>query len=55
MPTLIANLALEITPIRVNLIAAGPLSASILGGRLSRQCRSVTQDIADAEVKIACP
>lgn len=42
MPTLIANLALEITPIRVNLIAAGfvdtPLSASILGGRLPRQC-----------------
>jgi len=37
-PTLVANLALEIAPIRVNLIAAGfvdtPLSASLLGDRL---------------------
>jgi NAD(P)-dependent dehydrogenase (short-subunit alcohol dehydrogenase family) len=37
-PTLIANLALEVAPIRVNLIAAGfvdtPLSASILGDEL---------------------
>jgi NAD(P)-dependent dehydrogenase (short-subunit alcohol dehydrogenase family) len=37
-PTLIANLALEVAPIRVNLIAAGfvdtPLSASILGDDL---------------------
>jgi NAD(P)-dependent dehydrogenase (short-subunit alcohol dehydrogenase family) len=37
-PALIANLALEIAPIRVNLIAAGfvdtPLSASILGDQL---------------------
>jgi NAD(P)-dependent dehydrogenase (short-subunit alcohol dehydrogenase family) len=35
MPTLVANLALELAPIRVNLIAAGfvdtPLSAAILG------------------------
>jgi NAD(P)-dependent dehydrogenase (short-subunit alcohol dehydrogenase family) len=38
MPALIANLALEIAPIRVNLIAAGfvdtPLSAKILGADL---------------------
>ena len=37
-PALIANLALELAPIRVNLIAAGfvdtPLSASLLGGDL---------------------
>jgi NAD(P)-dependent dehydrogenase (short-subunit alcohol dehydrogenase family) len=37
-PALIANLALEVAPIRVNLIAAGfvdtPLSASLLGGDL---------------------
>jgi NAD(P)-dependent dehydrogenase (short-subunit alcohol dehydrogenase family) len=40
-PALIANLALEIAPIRVNLIAAGfvdtPLSASILGEELERR------------------
>jgi NAD(P)-dependent dehydrogenase (short-subunit alcohol dehydrogenase family) len=40
-PTLIASLALEIAPIRVNLIAAGfvdtPLSASLLGGELDKQ------------------
>ena len=38
LPALIANLALEIAPIRVNLIAAGfvdsPLSARLLGGDL---------------------
>jgi NAD(P)-dependent dehydrogenase (short-subunit alcohol dehydrogenase family) len=38
LPALIANLALEFAPIRVNLIAAGfvdtPLSASLLGDRL---------------------
>jgi NAD(P)-dependent dehydrogenase (short-subunit alcohol dehydrogenase family) len=38
MPALIANLALEVAPIRVNLIAAGfvdtPLSASLLGEQL---------------------
>lgn len=41
LPTLIANLALEIAPIRVNLIAAGfvdtPLSASILGADLEKR------------------
>ena len=41
LPALIANLALEAAPIRVNLIAAGfvdtPLSASLLGGDLDRR------------------
>jgi NAD(P)-dependent dehydrogenase (short-subunit alcohol dehydrogenase family) len=40
-PTLIANLALELAPIRVNLIAAGfvdtPLSASLLGDDLDKR------------------
>ena len=40
-PTLIANLALELAPIRVNLIAAGfvdtPLSASLLGDELENR------------------
>jgi NAD(P)-dependent dehydrogenase (short-subunit alcohol dehydrogenase family) len=40
-PTLIANLALELAPVRVNLIAAGfvdtPLSASILGEGLDKR------------------
>jgi NAD(P)-dependent dehydrogenase (short-subunit alcohol dehydrogenase family) len=38
MPALVANLALELAPVRVNLIAAGfvdtPLSATILGDQL---------------------
>ena len=41
MPALIANLALELAPIRVNLIAAGfvdtPLSASLLGDQLENR------------------
>jgi NAD(P)-dependent dehydrogenase (short-subunit alcohol dehydrogenase family) len=41
MPALVANLALELAPIRVNLIAAGfvdtPLSARILGHDLDRR------------------
>jgi NAD(P)-dependent dehydrogenase (short-subunit alcohol dehydrogenase family) len=41
LPALIANLALELAPIRVNLIAAGfvdtPLSASILGEDLNKR------------------
>ena len=41
MPALVANLALELAPVRVNLIAAGfvdtPLSASILGEDLNKR------------------
>jgi NAD(P)-dependent dehydrogenase (short-subunit alcohol dehydrogenase family) len=41
MPALIANLALELAPVRVNLIAAGlvdtPLSASVLGSDLEKR------------------
>jgi NAD(P)-dependent dehydrogenase (short-subunit alcohol dehydrogenase family) len=41
LPALIANLALEVAPIRVNLIAAGfvdtPLSASLLGDALDKR------------------
>jgi len=41
LPALIANLAVEVAPIRVNLIAAGfvdtPLSASLLGGDLDKR------------------
>jgi len=41
LPALIANLAVEVAPIRVNLIAAGfvdtPLSASLLGGDLDQR------------------
>src|SRR5262249_20669143 len=41
LPALTANLALELAPIRVNLIAAGfvdtPLSASLLGDRLDER------------------
>jgi NAD(P)-dependent dehydrogenase (short-subunit alcohol dehydrogenase family) len=41
LPALIANLAIELAPIRVNLIAAGfvdtPLSATILGADLARR------------------
>jgi NAD(P)-dependent dehydrogenase (short-subunit alcohol dehydrogenase family) len=41
LPALIANLALEVAPIRVNLIAAGfvdsPLSASLLGADLDKR------------------
>jgi NAD(P)-dependent dehydrogenase (short-subunit alcohol dehydrogenase family) len=41
MPPFIAALALELAPVRVNLLAAGfvdtPLSASLLGGRLEER------------------
>ena len=41
MPALVANLAVEVAPIRVNLIAAGfvdtPLSASLLGDQLEER------------------
>ena len=40
-PALVANLALELAPVRVNLIAAGfvdtPLSASLLGDQLDER------------------
>jgi NAD(P)-dependent dehydrogenase (short-subunit alcohol dehydrogenase family) len=43
MPALVANLALELAPIRVNLVAAGfvdtPLSASLLGDELEERRR----------------
>jgi NAD(P)-dependent dehydrogenase (short-subunit alcohol dehydrogenase family) len=45
LPALIANLALELAPIRVNLIAAGfvdtPLSASLLGDQLDDRRRQL--------------
>ena len=41
LPTLIANLAIEVAPVRVNLIAAGfvdtPLSAELLGDQLEKR------------------
>jgi NAD(P)-dependent dehydrogenase (short-subunit alcohol dehydrogenase family) len=41
LPALTANLALEIAPVRVNLIAAGfvdtPLSAELLGDQLEKR------------------
>ena len=41
LPALIANLALELAPVRINLIAAGfvdtPLSASLLGDDLDKR------------------
>jgi NAD(P)-dependent dehydrogenase (short-subunit alcohol dehydrogenase family) len=41
LPALVANLALEIAPVRINLIAAGfvdtPLSASLLGDELEKR------------------
>ena len=41
LPAVVANLALEVAPVRVNLIAAGfvdtPLSAAALGGDLERR------------------
>ncbi|MFE0510324.1 SDR family oxidoreductase, partial [Streptomyces sp. NPDC058964] len=69
LPALIANLALEMAPIRVNLIAAGfvdtPLSASLLGDRLeSRRAELrarlpigrvvVPADVAALAVHIMC-
>ena len=51
MPALARNLALEVAPIRVNLIAAGfvdtPLSASLLGDQLERAPRAAPQHPAD--------
>jgi NAD(P)-dependent dehydrogenase (short-subunit alcohol dehydrogenase family) len=51
MPALIKNLALEVAPIRVNLIAAGfvdtPLSATLLGDELEARRRAAPHDSAD--------
>jgi NAD(P)-dependent dehydrogenase (short-subunit alcohol dehydrogenase family) len=45
LPTLIANLAVEIAPVRVNLIAAGfvdtPLSAELLGDQLEKRLKQL--------------
>jgi NAD(P)-dependent dehydrogenase (short-subunit alcohol dehydrogenase family) len=49
LPALIANLALELAPIRVNLIAAGfvdtPLSASLLGHELDQRRRQLRETL----------
>ncbi len=46
LPALTANLALELAPVRVNLIAAGfvdtPLSASLLGGDLDQRRKELS-------------
>ena len=51
LPALTANLALELAPIRVNLIAAGfvdtPLSAALLGDDLERAPRPAPRHAAD--------
>jgi NAD(P)-dependent dehydrogenase (short-subunit alcohol dehydrogenase family) len=49
LPALTANLALELAPVRVNLIAAGfvdtPLSASLLGPDLERRRAELRQTL----------
>lgn len=49
LPVLTANLALEVAPVRVNLIAAGfvdtPLSASLLGGELENRRRHLRETL----------
>jgi NAD(P)-dependent dehydrogenase (short-subunit alcohol dehydrogenase family) len=49
LPALVANLALELAPIRVNLIAAGfvdtPLSARLLGGELEARREQLRQTL----------
>ncbi len=51
LPAMTKNLALELAPIRVNLIAAGfvdtPLSAAILGDQLDDAPRAAAHDAAD--------
>ena len=51
MPAMTKNLALELAPVRVNLIAAGfvdtPLSASLLGNQLDGASRAAPHDAAD--------
>jgi NAD(P)-dependent dehydrogenase (short-subunit alcohol dehydrogenase family) len=54
LPALIANLALELAPVRVNLIAAGfvdtPLSASLLGGDLDARRQELRDTLPIARV-----
>jgi len=49
MPALVANLALELAPVRVNLIAAGfvdtPLSARLLGDQLEARRRHLRETL----------
>ena len=49
LPVLTANLALELAPVRVNLIAAGfvdtPLSASLLGDELENRRRQLRETL----------
>jgi NAD(P)-dependent dehydrogenase (short-subunit alcohol dehydrogenase family) len=49
LPALIANLALELAPVRVNLIAAGfvdtPLSASLLGDQLEERRKELRETL----------
>ena len=51
MPALTKNLALELAPVRVNLIAAGfvdtPLSAALLGDQLDARREQLRDDAAD--------
>ena len=54
LPTLIANLALEIAPVRVNLIAAGfvdtPLSTELLGDQLEKRRNQLRTTLPIARV-----
>ena len=54
LPALTANLALELAPVRVNLIAAGfvdtPLSASLLGGDLEKRREQLRATLPIARV-----
>jgi NAD(P)-dependent dehydrogenase (short-subunit alcohol dehydrogenase family) len=49
LPALIANLALELAPVRVNLVAAGfvdtPLSASLLGDDLEARREALRTEL----------
>jgi NAD(P)-dependent dehydrogenase (short-subunit alcohol dehydrogenase family) len=49
VPALTANLALELAPVRVNLIAAGfvntPLSASLMGGELEKRRQQLRETL----------